>query len=208
MAFVKEDVSKDAAKDEKPKATGVKDAKQAKADSKPKRTGPKKKPGPANLEAKLTESVKGLGMALATAGQIDDGMILISRGPALCSAWADVAESNAQVKRVLTALVTTGVWSGVILSSASVALPIIQNHGIANGVPNPFVLTSDDVEEAFAEMPESLQTIIRTRAMAQAAAQAAQPMPPQGAPGPVAGPNGSGMPQGEPATVPNAHEPE
>lgn len=168
--------------DGKPKQTTAKTGEKVKRESKPKADAKPKntkssrrpsKPGPKNLEAKLTEFVSFAGVAVFPLNQYD-GIVLTVRGPALAHAWAELAKVNPTVQRVLERMVEGGVMGGVILATLSVAIPIAQNHGVAANLPLPFGLTGDDVEAAKEASPEiaamiELQEQVREEAARQAA---------------------------------------
>lgn len=210
MAFEKTKPEGDA----KPKETKPKDGQQAKAkkpeakpkaDSKPKdstSSKPKRKPGPPTarrkLENQLEEIVVGTGMALITVGQVHDGVVLVSRGEGLVKAWVDVSEHNEAVARVLNKLVEGGVWSGVIISTASVVIPIAQNHiRPIEHLPLPFQLSEKDMEG----LPEEIQLLVAMKQAQEEERAAAR----AGAAGPM---DTGGMPHGPQASGATAHEPE
>jgi hypothetical protein len=78
---------------------------------------------------------------LMTAGAINefDGEVIRDNAASLAEAWYKVSQTNATVKRILQSMTETGAWSGAVMSTAAIAIPIMQNHGaIPDSVPHPF----------------------------------------------------------------------
>jgi hypothetical protein len=126
------------------KVTPPKEAKPAasKPAAKPKDTPPpanRPKGRPPELQKQLEEMIMMAG--LMTAGAINefDGEVIRDNAAALAEAWYKVSQTNATVKRILQSMTETGAWSGAVMSTAAIAIPIMQNHGaIPDSVPHPF----------------------------------------------------------------------
>lgn len=63
-----------------------------------------------------------------------DAAILAAGAPNLAQAWANLAEKNPAVRRVLEALTTGSMYTEVIMATAMVMLPIMANHGLVPDV--------------------------------------------------------------------------
>jgi hypothetical protein len=94
---------------------------------------------PPELQKQLEDLFLGIGLMTAGAVNEFDGEVIRDNAAALAENWAKVAQSNATVKKFLTSFMETGAWSGAIMSTAAVAIPIMQNHGaIPGNIPTPF----------------------------------------------------------------------
>lgn len=94
-------------------------------------TGPGSRPSAtsrAKLEAKLTEFFGTTALFVGVFNP-NDGEIILRNAESLAFNWAALAEENAAVKRVLNSLMETNAWSGALLATAAVAIPIMDNHG-------------------------------------------------------------------------------
>lgn len=120
-----------------PKAASAKSPKPP-ADSPP----PRESPGrgrPPVLKKQLEEMFLGLSMGAAVIGDQFDGEIIAENAEELAEVWYKLALQNAAVKRTLEAMMQTGAWSGVLMTTAAIVVPIAQNHGaIPPNVPHPF----------------------------------------------------------------------
>jgi hypothetical protein len=146
---------------------------------------------PPELQKQLEDLFLGIG--LMTGGAINefDGEVIRDNAEALAENWNKVAQSNAAVKRFLTSMMETGAWSGAIMTTAAVAIPIMQNHGVIPGnIPTPF------------KTPPHLQT-------PQQAAQQRPTPPPQasGMPTPPMPPTAVPQRPGESAITPSQAPP-
>jgi len=83
----------------------------------------------AKLETKLTEFFGTTALFVGALVNQQDGEIILKNAESLAFNWAALAEENASVKRVLNSLMETNAWSGAILATAAVAIPIMDNHG-------------------------------------------------------------------------------
>ena len=184
MAFEKVDID-GAKEDEKPKATKASDGEKAKKQNAAKQdTRPRtsRKPGPKTLEAKLVETSHGLSTLLIMAGQVEDGVILYSRSEQLCHAWSQAADQNKYVKQILTALTEGGVWGAVAISTASVGIPIMQNHGMFGNLPRVFALSEGEVNSLPPELQEMVAMYETMKAQAAERAANVNGAPAAGAP--------------------------
>jgi hypothetical protein len=81
----------------------------------------------------------GIGMGVAVIGDAFDGEVVAENAHELAESWHKLAQQNPAVKRALEAMMQTGAWSGVLMTSAAVLVPILQNHGaIPADIPHPF----------------------------------------------------------------------
>lgn len=128
--------------DKAPKPAVTKPPPMKSKDSKPKESKPKSdrpRGRPPELQKQLEDLF--LGIALMTGGAINefDGEVIRDNAESLAENWNKVAQSNAAVKRFLTSMMETGSWSGAIMSTSAVVIPIMQNHGVIPGnIPTPF----------------------------------------------------------------------
>lgn len=127
--------------DSAPKASKVKPPTPAKANPKSKDKEPSGKPRgrPPELQKQLEELFMGIG--LVTAGAINqfDGEVIRDNAESLAKSWNQVAQQNATIRRIIASLMETGAWSGAIMATAGVVVPIMQNHkAIPANVPHPF----------------------------------------------------------------------
>jgi hypothetical protein len=82
-----------------------------------------------------------MGMMFVMKGDAYCGMVLAQRGPALVTSWIELAKVNDGVKRVLDRMSSGGAWSGVIMSTSAIAIPMAQHHGMyPEDWPNPWAL--------------------------------------------------------------------
>lgn len=131
--------------DSAPKAAKVNPPKEAKPapKAKPKDSPPPKSDRPKGRPPELQKQLEDMIMmaGLMTAGAINefDGEVIRDNAASLAEAWYKVSQTNATVKRILQSMTETGAWSGAVMSTAAIAIPIMQNHGaIPAGVPHPF----------------------------------------------------------------------
>lgn len=57
-----------------------------------------------------------------------DGKVILTNAEGLADNLCKVAEQNPAVRRALEGLLVAGVWSGLALSAAAIAVPIMANH--------------------------------------------------------------------------------
>lgn len=94
---------------------------------------------PPVLQKQLEEMFMALGMGAAVIGDSFDGEVIAENSHELAESWYKLAQQNAAVKKALEAMMQTGAWSGVVMVTAAVAVPILQNHGaIPADIPHPF----------------------------------------------------------------------
>lgn len=130
--------------DTPPKPASVKPPKQA--TTKPKvDTAPPKEPSketrgrPPALQKQLEEMFLAMSMGVAVIGDAFDGEVIAENAHGLAEAWYKLSQQNAAVKKMLEGMMQTGAWSGVMMTTAAVTIPILQNHGvIPANVPHPF----------------------------------------------------------------------
>lgn len=103
-----------------------------------KEAAPKKRPRTASgrLEEKLEDLFSTIALPFAIAGDMHCANIVAQGAPKMATAWVALADENPGVKRVLTKLTEGSAWGGVIVATASVALPIAAHHG----APVPAIL--------------------------------------------------------------------
>jgi len=126
--------------DAAPKAAAVKPPGAAKAkeskDTKPDTGRPVGRPP--NLQKQLEDQFMTMGMMLSMVDQFD-GELVAENASELAEAWYKLAQQNKAVKRILEGIMETGAWSGVIMTTAAIAIPIADNHGlIPENIPHPF----------------------------------------------------------------------
>jgi hypothetical protein len=65
-------------------------------------------------------------------GMVDpfDGQIIATYAPGMARAWAQLAQENPQVRRMLNALTYGGAYRGVIAASAPAIMAIAMHHGV------------------------------------------------------------------------------
>lgn len=99
------------------------------------------------IEETLNSYIAGLAMAAAASGDDVSAVVLTIRGPGLASAWAELARINPGVRRALERLTTGGAWSGVIMSTLAVAMPIAEAKGVLPpNVPNLWKLSPEEYD--------------------------------------------------------------
>lgn len=91
----------------------------------------------APLQKKLEEFFGTPALAYSFMGDQYGAELLAQRTPAMAEAWYDLSTKNAGVRRVLERLVEGGAWGAVVLSTASVLVPLAQHHGLIPG-SDPF----------------------------------------------------------------------
>lgn len=130
--------------DTPPKPAQVKPPKAAQTKPRPDSPPPKEpsketRGRPPVLQKQLEEMFLGIGMGVSVIGDTFDGEVVAENAHELAEAWFKLAQQNAAVKKALEAMMQTGAWSGVIMTSAAVAVPILQNHGVIPAeMPHPF----------------------------------------------------------------------
>lgn len=125
------------------KVNPPKEAKPAAPKPKPKDSAPPKSDRPKGRPPELQKQLEDMIMTagLMTAGAINefDGEVIRDNAASLAESWYKVSQTNATVKRILQSMTETGAWSGAMMASAAIAIPIMQNHGaIPASVPHPF----------------------------------------------------------------------
>jgi len=80
------------------------------------------------LETLLTT----VGVGIGTLGPkfAEDGLVIVGNAESYAKCWRELAEQDARVARALQKLCTGSAWSGVVIGSAFIALPIMSNHGM------------------------------------------------------------------------------
>lgn len=153
-----------------PKPRKAPQAASASATAKPPKEKSEKPRGrPPELQKQLEEILMTVG--LMTSGAINefDGEVIRDNAASMAEAWHKVAQQNATVKRILTSLMETGAWSGALMATGAVAIPILQNHGaIPANVPHPFKRPPHLQPQPQAQRPPT---------MAHTPPTGAQPMP-------------------------------
>lgn len=81
------------------------------------------------LDKELTEMVTYIGMMVMIFNQFD-GMVVMQNAESTASAWAQLARTDKNVANVLNKLITGTAYSGVILATVKMAVPILANHGV------------------------------------------------------------------------------
>lgn len=101
------------------------------------------------IEETLNDALGMAAMAVMASGNFEGAAIIGARGPKLAAAWAELARVNPNVRRVLEKMMKGGAWGSVVISTASIALPLAQTYNVLpQGVPNPFALTPEEFEQA------------------------------------------------------------
>lgn len=94
---------------------------------------------PPVLQKQLEETFLGLSMGVAVIGDSFDGEVIAENAHELAEAYYKLSLQNSAVKKALEAMMQTGAWSGVIMTTAAILVPILQNHGaIPAEIPHPF----------------------------------------------------------------------
>lgn len=90
-------------------------------------------PAKPKLQKSLEEFLSVPAIVYSATGHDYPAHIVGSRAPAVAEAWYDLAQENPAVKRVLTRLVEGSAWGGVILTSASMLVPLLSYHDVIPG---------------------------------------------------------------------------
>lgn len=98
------------------------------------RTRPPTKP---KLQRRLEEFFAAPAAVYAAVGHQYPAQILTLRSPQLAEDLYLLAEESPPVKRVLTKMLEGGAWGGVIVSAASILIPILSYHGVVP-IGDPF----------------------------------------------------------------------
>lgn len=94
---------------------------------------PTPKPRPAragSLQKRLEDWLGGLALIYKTFGDDYGAELVTDRAPHVAKAWAELAQQNPGVKRVLERLTEGGAWGAVIVSTSSLVFPLLAHHGI------------------------------------------------------------------------------
>jgi hypothetical protein len=86
----------------------------------------------APLENRLEEFFTGIAMLVSFANETD-GMIVAANAKTLATAWGNLARENANVNNALETLLAGNAWSGAVVATAMVAIPILDNHKLLPG---------------------------------------------------------------------------
>lgn len=81
------------------------------------------------IENGMADIYSAIGGSLIMLGQEFDGELIVNAAEPIGVAWADLAEKNESVKRVLLNFTDTGAWGSLIFAHAGIAVPIMMNHG-------------------------------------------------------------------------------
>lgn len=136
----------------------------------PKEKSEKPRGRPPELQKQLEELLMGIGLMTSGAVNQFDGEVIRDNAASMAEAWHKVAQQNATVKRILTSMMETGAWSGAVMATAGIAIPIMQNHGaIPPGIPHPFKKPPHLEPQQQAQQPQP--------AMPHTPAVPGQPMP-------------------------------
>lgn len=116
------------------------------------------KPPQSQLGKALYEQFSMLSLAVMSTGDFYCAKIIALNAAPLATAYDDLAKKNARVKEVLEMIVSGGAWTGAVMATAAVAIPIAQHHGLyPEEWPNPFTLgivpPSEEVTEHDATRP-------------------------------------------------------
>lgn len=99
-----------------------------------------------NIENAMNEFFAAVSMGFQFAGDDVMAVIFASRGPKVAEAWAELARINPGVRKVIEKMLTGSAWSGVAISSLSIAMPVAERYGVfPDNLPNPFALSLDEV---------------------------------------------------------------
>lgn len=80
------------------------------------------------LRNALAGNFASIGMVVFALNRVD-GQAILSGSPRLADSLIQVAEQEPKVRKALENMVTAGAWSGVAMSVAAIAVPIMANHG-------------------------------------------------------------------------------
>lgn len=83
----------------------------------------------ANLDRRLTDLFTMVGAATFAVNPAD-GMAIMQNAEPIAKALHELAKENAQVRRVLLAMLNTSAWGGVVMAVTPLALAIAGNHGM------------------------------------------------------------------------------
>ncbi len=84
-----------------------------------------------SLKKELAELFAAGGTALAMVNTYD-GMVVLDKSERLAEELNDLAQKNDRVYAALENMLTAGVWSGLVMVTASIAVPIAANHGLVD----------------------------------------------------------------------------
>lgn len=101
--------------------------KSAKADQAPRSAGSSARA--TKLDKELTEMFMLIGMLVSAVNQYD-GMVILQNADTTAQAWAQLARTDKRIANVLDKLISTTAYSGVILATIKMAVPILANHGV------------------------------------------------------------------------------
>lgn len=100
--------------------------------------GPKPRtPAKPKLQRRLEEFFAAPAAVYAAVGHQYPAQILTLRSPQLAEDLYLLAEESPPVKRVLNKMLEGGAWGGVIVSAASILIPILSYHGVVP-IGDPF----------------------------------------------------------------------
>lgn len=117
---------------------------------------PRRAPGAAVLERKLTDLGVSIATLVAIFGDPVCGPAIADGAPRLAEAVCRVADGNAKVRGSLDRITSAGEWGDVFAASMAIALPVLAHHGLlpvgllarAEPAPGPAEPEADAIAEA------------------------------------------------------------
>jgi hypothetical protein len=79
-----------------------------------------------------------------------DGLVILGRGEPLVDSLMELAKTDKRVANALKAMCVGGAWTGVIIASSMIALPIAANHNLLPGNLG-IMFKSDDTGKSMAD---------------------------------------------------------
>lgn len=124
-----------------------------KTDAAPAKRPPGRPAKASTYAAKIRPQVEGIGGVILTVGMargdkgaalVADGQVIMAQAEQFAEAWGELAAADPTVARVIDTLTATGQWSGVMIATMAMVLPILGNHGI--GIPGLGAPPAPDTE--------------------------------------------------------------
>lgn len=95
------------------------------------------------LGDRLDEFFGGIALVFLTGGDVYCAQVISEREHALVDSWLLLARQNKGVLNALKKLTEGGAWGAVVFSTASIAIPVAQHHGIYPADwPNPWAMVT------------------------------------------------------------------
>ncbi len=96
----------------------------------PKRRRP---PWAPKLEAQIADAYRAIGAGFAMTGDEFSSALIGSQAPALATAWVELAERDANVRKTLERLMSGSAWGSIVMMHIMIIFPILAHRDLIPG---------------------------------------------------------------------------